>query len=92
MSKKKKKEVARLKIQLEQLVLHGYDNLIKKLNLIIRNQNVTSRSSDDLINLLHVKERQLVWMDRESGPLVAEAKKVAGQVRSFYYLFLYIFL
>ena len=92
MSKKKKKEVARLKIQLEQLVLHGYDNLINKLNLIIRNQNVAFRSSDDLINLLREKEQQLVWIDRESGPLVAEAKKVAGQVRSFYYLFLCIFL
>ena len=69
-----------------------------KLNQIIQNglasfenQIVASRSSDELIKLLHVKERQLVWMDRESGLLVAEAKKVAGQVRTFYYLFLCIF-
>ena len=69
-----------------------------KLNQIIQNglasfenQNVASRSSEELINLLRKKQQQLVCMDRESGPLVAEAKKVAGQVRSFYYFFLCIF-
>ena len=91
MSKKKKKEVERLKMQLEELLRHD-TLLIKKLNLIISNQNVASRSSDDLINLLREKQQQLVWMDGESRPLVAETKKVAGQVGSFYYLLLCIFL
>ena len=94
MSKKRRKEVAQLKIRSEKLVRW----CAYKLNLIVQNgpasfesQSVAPRSSDELMRLLHEKERQLVWINGEFGPLAAEAKKVAAQVGTVYYLLLCIF-